>query len=253
MRATSMGSGIEPSGNVAVAMPGHHVVARIAPAVLDVRGELLVEELERVVRQRVALGAAAHRARPAARPGTEPLAEQLVIALRDAEQVGDDEHGEGLAVPADELATAAVDELVDLAVGEAPHELLVLAEALRRDQAHEQCPMRGVDRRVERDQLVAHRELAPVLLDERVDVVALERDGEAGERSRGRVARREPCRCRCRPRSPRRTRSPSSRRGGARAAPGTGPAASRSTGTGRRRARGPGRSRWRRSRSRHHR
>ena len=31
---------------------GHHVVARLAPAVLDVRGELLVEELERVVRHR---------------------------------------------------------------------------------------------------------------------------------------------------------------------------------------------------------
>ena len=38
MRATSMASGIEPSGNVAVAMPGQHVVARLAPAILDVRG-----------------------------------------------------------------------------------------------------------------------------------------------------------------------------------------------------------------------
>ena len=37
---------------------GHHVVARFAPAVLDVRGELLVEELERVVRERVVAGAA---------------------------------------------------------------------------------------------------------------------------------------------------------------------------------------------------
>jgi hypothetical protein len=73
-----------------------------------------------------------------------------VIALRHAEQVGDDQHGERLAVPADELASATVDELVDLAVGEAPHELLVLAQALRRDQAHEQRTVRGVDRRVER-------------------------------------------------------------------------------------------------------
>ena len=123
-------------------------------------------------------------------PGTEPRAEQLVVALRDAEQVGDDEHGERLAVLADELAAAAVDELVDLAVGEAPHELLVLAQSLRRDQAHEQRAVRGVDRRVEREQLIAHRQLVAVLLDERVDVVALERDGEAGERPGGRVARR---------------------------------------------------------------
>ena len=36
---------------------GHHVVARCAPAVLDVRRELLVEELERVVRERLGAGA----------------------------------------------------------------------------------------------------------------------------------------------------------------------------------------------------
>ena len=37
---------------------GQHVVARLAPAVLDVRGELFVEELERVVRERLVAGAA---------------------------------------------------------------------------------------------------------------------------------------------------------------------------------------------------
>ena len=87
-----------------------------------------------------------------------------------------------------------------------------------------------------------------VLLDERADVVALERDGEPGERTGRRVARRE-------------------RRGVVvdrdrfvvaghhhhvvvrlAAAPGTARAASRSTGTGRRRARRRGRSRSRRSR-----
>ena len=134
-----------------------------APALLDVRGELLVEELERVVRERLVAGAA-HGAGLVARPGAEPLAEQLVVALRHAEQVGDGEHGERLAVPADELAVAAGDELVDLAIGEPPHEVLVLAEALRRDQAHEQRAVRGVDRRVEREQLVAHRQLVAVLL-----------------------------------------------------------------------------------------
>ena len=169
---------------------GHHVVARVATAVLDVRGELLVEELERVVRERLVAGAA-HGPGLFARPGTEPLAKQFVVALRYAEQVGDDEHGKRLAVPADELAVAAVDELVDLAVGEPPHELLVLAQALRRDQAHQQRAVRGVDRRVEREQLIAHRQLVAVLLDERADVVALERHGETGERPGRRVARRE--------------------------------------------------------------
>ena len=76
---------------------GHHVVARLAPAVLDVRGELLVEELERVVRHR-----RRRCCRPCpsgrSRPGAETGAEQLVVALRYAEQVGDHEHGERLAV-----------------------------------------------------------------------------------------------------------------------------------------------------------
>ena len=47
----------------------------------------------------------------------------------------------GLRVLADELALAVADELVDLTVGEAPHGLLVLRSALRRDQAHEQRPV----------------------------------------------------------------------------------------------------------------
>ena len=190
MRATSMASGVEPSGNVAVAMPVITSSRGSRRRVLDVRGELLVEELERVVRQRPVAGA------PTVpvllpRPGAELVAEQLVVALGHAEQVGDDEHRERLAVAADELAVAALDELVDLAVGEPPHELLVLAQPLRRDQPHQQRAVRGVDRRVEGEQLVAHRQLVAVLLDERVDVVALERDREAGERPGGRVARRE--------------------------------------------------------------
>ena len=228
---------------------GHHVVARVAAAVLDVRGELLVEELERVVRE-LGVAGAADGAGLFARPGAEPLTKQLVVALRYAEQVGDDEHGERLPVPADELGAAAFDELVDLAVGEAPHERFVLAKPLRRDEAHEQRAVRGVDRRVEGEKLIAERQLVAVLLDQRTDVVAFERNGEAGKRSGRRVARRE--------------------RGGVvvdrdrfvvpghhhhvvvalAAAPGTARAASRSTGRGRRRVRRRGRSRSRRSRSR---
>ena len=67
-----------------------------------------------------------------------------MVVLGHAEQVGDDEHRERLRVPVDELALAAVEELVDLAIGEPPHELLVLVQALRRDQAHEQPAVRGV-------------------------------------------------------------------------------------------------------------
>ena len=70
MRTTSMTSGVEPSGNVAVARPGQHVVARLAPAVLDVVGELLVEELERAVRQRVVAGAADRAGRLLAVPSS---------------------------------------------------------------------------------------------------------------------------------------------------------------------------------------
>ena len=64
-------------------------------------------------------------------------------------------------------------------------------QALRRDQPHQQRAVRGVHRRVERRELVAHRQLVAVLLDERADVVADERHREAGERPGHRVARRE--------------------------------------------------------------
>ena len=47
------------------------------------------------------------------------------------------------------------DELVDLAVGEPPHELLVLLQPLRRDQPHEQAPVLRVLGRVHGGHLVA--------------------------------------------------------------------------------------------------
>ena len=87
----------------------------------------------------------------------EALAEPLVVGFRHAEQVGDDEHGEGLRVRADELAAAVGDELVELLVGEAPHERLVVLEPLRRDQPHQQRPLAGVVGRVHRDHVLVHR------------------------------------------------------------------------------------------------
>ncbi len=51
--------------------------------------------------------------------------------------------------------------------------------------------VRGVDGRVERQQLIAERQLVAVLFDERADVVAREGHGKPGERPGGGVARRE--------------------------------------------------------------
>ena len=82
-------------------------------------------------------------------------------------------------------------ELVELAVGELPHERFVLLEALRRDQPHQQRPMIGVRRGVEGHQVLVHRQLVAVLLDERADVVARGLDRKPGERTGHRVARRE--------------------------------------------------------------
>ena len=45
-----------------------------------------------------------------------------MVGFGHAEEVGDDEHGERLGVRGDELAAAVGDELVELPIGEAPHE-----------------------------------------------------------------------------------------------------------------------------------
>ena len=130
---------------------------------------------------------------PCSRPVAtlELLAERLVVGLGHAEEVGDHVQRERPGEVPDELALAPGDELVDLAVGPAPHEVLVLLEALRRDQAHQHAAMGLVLRRVHRRDLVAEGQLVAVLLDQVADVVALEGDGEARERPGHRVARRE--------------------------------------------------------------
>ena len=73
----------------------HHVVARRTTTILDVRGELLVEELERLVLQ--ILGQVG-----------EPVGEQPVIGLGNAFQVGDHQQRERRRVGADEF-TATLD------------------------------------------------------------------------------------------------------------------------------------------------
>ena len=115
----------------------------------------------------------------------------LVVGFGDAEQVGDDQQREGIRVLVDELAFTASQELVDLAIGEPPHELLVLVEPLGCDQPQQQRPLRGVLGGIERRQLVAERQPVAVQLDDLADVVALERNGPLGERSGHGVAVRE--------------------------------------------------------------
>ena len=121
----------------------------------------------------------------------EPLAEPLVIFFGHAEQVGDHEHRERLRVRADELAVAVADELAELLVGEAPHELLVVLEPLRRDEPHQERAFLRVRGRVHGDHVLVHRELVAVAVDHVAHVVALERHRERRERTDHRVARRE--------------------------------------------------------------
>ena len=179
--------GCTPVGERRRREPGEHVVARALAPVLDVGRELFGEELQRAVRERLVAGAAQR----AGAPATDGVAEPFVIGFGHSEEVGDHEHGEGLGELADELARAVPDELVQLAVGQPPHELLVLLQPLRGDQPHEQPAVRRVHGRVERGELVAHRQLVAVLLDERADVVAFERHREPRERPGHRRARRE--------------------------------------------------------------
>ena len=98
----------------------------------------------------------------------------------------------GLAKPLIELALAGRQELVEHLVGEHPHGVLVLLEALRGDQPHQQCAMVRVCRRVEGGQLVAERQLVAMLLDQVGDVrvpQTLEGYRKAGERAGHRDAR----------------------------------------------------------------
>ena len=113
---------------------GQDVVARLAPAVLDVGVELVVQPLQRVVRGwRLFAELADQFAR-------EDGTELVVVLRRYAEKIGNDQQGERLRVVLEELACPAVDERVELLVGQPPHEVLVLLEALGRDAACSAVP-----------------------------------------------------------------------------------------------------------------
>ena len=155
------------------------VVAGIAAPVLDVVDEPLVLDTDEVALVALQSGELRRTAEP------------VVITLWDAEEIRDRDHREREAVVRDELARTPLDESVELLVGEAPQELFVLGETLRCEQPTQERAVRGVLRRIERREVVTQRQAVAVLLDELGHVVALERHGEAGERARHRVRRRE--------------------------------------------------------------
>jgi hypothetical protein len=70
--------------------------------------------------------------------GAEGLAELLVVLLGHTEEVSDHQQRERPAVSGQELALPVGDELVDVAVGEPPHEVLVLLEPLGGQQPAQQ-------------------------------------------------------------------------------------------------------------------
>ena len=88
----------------------------------------------------------------------------------------------GLAYPVMSSASPPAHELIDLTIGQAPHEVLVLLESLGRELAHQQVPVVVVLRGIHGDDLVTEGQLATVLRDEATDILLpLERDREAGK------------------------------------------------------------------------
>ena len=155
---------------------GEHVVARLAAAVLDVAREPVVHEGEWIRDQLV--DAAPHRRVRLLLLADHLVAERGAVRFGDAEEIGNDDRGERLRELADEFALVLAEDLVELHVGPAPHEVLVVLEALRGDEAQEQAAMGRVLRRVHRRELFAEHQLVAVLLDEVTHVVAVERHRE---------------------------------------------------------------------------
>ena len=140
------------------------------------------------MRQRFLAGAADAATRVLA----DALDELVAIFHRHAQQVGDHQQRERAGEALDEFAVPGRQEVVERLVGERPHGVLVLLEALGGDQPHQQGAVVGVGRRVEGGQLVAERQLVAVLLDQLGDVTVaptFEAHRKAGKRTGHRDAR----------------------------------------------------------------
>jgi hypothetical protein len=83
------------------------------------------------------------------------------------------------------------DELVELAINQLPHEVLVFFESLRRQQTAQQSSRVCVRRRVHDDQVLVDREHVAVRLDLSGDVVTLGLERQRREGSTDRIDRRE--------------------------------------------------------------
>ena len=153
-----------------------HIVARLTTPVFDVEAELLVEKLQRIGRGGIVLEVA-HGVRI-----TEHRPEFVVIGFGHTEQVGDGKQRVGLGIRLQELAFAALDELVKLLVGQTQQEVLVLFEARGRQQPAQHRSGPGVVRRIHRHHVLVQRQSCAVLLDQAADVVAgrLERQRREG-------------------------------------------------------------------------
>ena len=114
---------------------GEHVVPRLLAALGDVASERVLEEGQRVT------GDVAPLFLEPIELAVEPGAESGHVIFRNAQEVSDHQAGERRCVLATELDLAVIDELVDLLVGEPPHEVLVLLHLLRREEPPHQTPV----------------------------------------------------------------------------------------------------------------
>jgi hypothetical protein len=159
------------------------IAARRGATLLDVTGEVGVQVHEHPVAALAALGNSTGEA-------PHPAAERRVVLARNAEQVGDHQQREGVRVGPAELDLAAVDELVDQLLGEARHELLVVLEAVRREELVEQRPVPGVLGRIEGDEHVAERDFVAAIFDDILDGLSRARVRQLRERAERRDHRR---------------------------------------------------------------
>jgi hypothetical protein len=108
---------------------GQHVIAGVLSPVLDVVADLLVGPLQGILTDPIVVECpdlcVVH---------AERHSELLVVLLWDPEQVGDDQQREGSRIRRQELAPAVGDELVDVSIGQPPHEVLVLLQPLWGEQ-----------------------------------------------------------------------------------------------------------------------